>query len=236
MFEEIAGAFATQAQIDPGNPENDHIGSLIAEVQMVAPVTDKTMREQIRKHDELGLSTYILDTMKKAFAKKEKEYGSEVWFDVVRFMFISTLDTLFTQHLTSIDDLREGIGLRRHAQLDPLVQYKNEAFMLFEQLLRAIGFEGTRRIQNVQVELNTPLAQKEQEGLVFESAGAASAIDVATGKLEEEKAAKKKKVAALAPKKEKLGRNDSCWCGSGKKYKKCHMIEDEAKSKHNHDV
>jgi preprotein translocase subunit SecA len=89
-----------------------------------------------------------------------------------------------------------------------------------------------RRIENVQIEMNSPLVTKKQEGLVYESAGAAPAVDVATGKLEEEKAAKKKKSIVQPPKKEKLGRNDPCYCGSGKKYKKCHMTEDEAKSKH----
>ncbi len=229
MFGEIAQGYANQAQVDAEAPTDENIKALISEVQLIAPVTDKTMMERVKKHDEIGMAEYIQDTMEKAFSKKEKEYGQEVWYDIVRFMYVTTLDTLFTQHLTSIDDLREGIGLRRHAQLDPLVQYKNEAFTLFEQLLRTISFEGTRRMMNVQVEVNTDMTPKQQDGLVFDAPTAAPAIDVATGKLEEEKAAKKKKAKVSAPKKEKIGRNDPCWCGSGKKYKKCHMAEDEAK-------
>lgn len=232
MFEEIAQTFVNQAQINADAQSPDVVKTLVAEIKMVATVDEKKVMEHLKKHDDIGLGQYIEKSMQKTYEKKEKDYGADVWNEVVSFMFISTIDTLFTQHLTSIDDLREGIGLRRHAQLDPLVQYKNEAFSLFEQLLRTISFEGVRRIENVQIEMNSPLVTKKQEGLVYESAGAAPAVDVATGKLEEEKAAKKKKSIVQPPKKEKLGRNDPCYCGSGKKYKKCHMTEDEAKSKH----
>jgi preprotein translocase subunit SecA len=154
-------------------------------------------------------------------------------------MFLSTVDTFFTQHLTSIDDLREGIGLRRHAQLDPLIQYKNEAFSMFEQLLRGIYFEGSRRIFNVEITQGEPLPaleSKPQEGLVYEAAQPTSAFEAPKEKKKiknEALPAGRQELSMKNPvnPKSKVGRNDPCPCGAinpqtGKpyKYKQCGLI------------
>ena len=67
-------------------------------------------------------------------------------------IFLSTIDKYWTEHLTAIEDLREGINLRGYAQLDPLVEYKNEAFSMFERLVNDINFEATRRLFKIEVE------------------------------------------------------------------------------------
>lgn len=122
---------------------------------------------------------------------REKQLTPQVMRDVEKFVMLSVIDNLWMDHLDSIDDLREGIGLRGYAQRDPLTEYKSEAFIMFESLIAAIDDEIVHRIFKVQV--NVPQQPKTQ--LV-------STPPEGRGR--------------------KPGRNDPCWCNSGKKYKKCH--------------
>jgi len=95
--------------------------------------------------------------------KNEKEIGIEIWHDVVRSIFLSVVDQYWTEHLTAIEDLREGINLRGYAQLDPLVEYKNEAYSMFERLVQNINYEFTRRLFRVEVQVNAPEIVEEQK-------------------------------------------------------------------------
>ena len=125
-------------------------------------------------------------------------------------------------HLTAIEDLREGINLRGYAQLDPLVEYKNEAYSMFEQLMGNINLEVVRRLFRVEVEM-----KPKDEPMVYKSA---SAVDPFNQQPSSAKASKGKPITnqqlvasnQSSATNRKLGRNDPCWCGSGKKYKKCH--------------
>lgn len=179
---------------------------------------------------------YIMKETENKFAEQEEKVGKEVWYQVVRSLFLSTFDQFWTQHLSAIDDLREGINLRGYAQMDPLVEYKNEAFRMFEQLLSSIQYESIRRIMRVQVEKHDDhfhTSQPEQQEMILQSA---SRINPFKAEQEQEKQEKvkqpaRKMQASSIPsnsqpeevaKKKKIGRNDPCWCGSGKKYKKCH--------------
>ena len=181
-----------------------------------------------QKQEEFVL--HLIKAVEKKFSDQEAEVGREVWHQVVRSLFLSTFDQFWTQHLTAIDDLREGINLRGYAQMDPLVEYKNEAFILFEKLLSDIQYESIRRVMNVRVQKQDQAAQiqsqeeKETPHMHFHSA---SAINPFTGKAQAraEKASPDKS-SQPAQKKRKIGRNEPCWCGSGKKYKKCHMNTD----------
>lgn len=231
IFAEMVQTFANQAQLDDMADNEEQFNTLIKEINLFIPAKAETVKDHVNAKDVEGLVYYLTDLFDKEFKKREKKFTKPVWFDVIRFMFMSTADTFFTQHLTSIDDLREGIGLRRHAQLDPLIQYKNEAFSMFEQLIRGIYFEGTRRIMNVEVTEGEPgpaLETKPQEGLVFEAASQTNAF-------EEPKPKKEKKAKQLPPKgvndDKKIGRNDPCPCGAisestGKpyKYKNCGLV------------
>ena len=177
-----------------------------------------------QKQEEFVL--HLIKAVEKKFSDQEKEVGREIWHQVVRSLFLSTFDQFWTQHLTAIDDLREGINLRGYAQMDPLVEYKNEAFILFEKLLSDIQFESIRRVMNVKVQKQEQAAQiQSQEGketphMHFHSA---SSINPFTGKAQASpEKANKEQATQPAQKKRKIGRNEPCWCGSGKKYKKCH--------------
>ncbi|MBI1862771.1 preprotein translocase subunit SecA, partial [Candidatus Microgenomates bacterium] len=197
VFNEIVQSFANQAQLDDFADNPEQYEAFIKEVNLFIPAQQDKISELVDAKDTEGLIAYFTGLFDNECKKREKKFGKQVWFDVIRFMFLSTIDTFFTQHLTSIDDLREGIGLRRHAQLDPLIQYKNEAFSMFEQLLRGIYFEGARRIFNVEItqgEQPPVLEPKKQEGLIFEAAEQTSAFKAPAAK-------KEKKAKTQPPKK-----------------------------------
>lgn len=193
------------------------------------------------------VESYLNKQIEMLFNERERMLGKNVWINLVKGIFLTTVDTFWTDHLTAIENVREGINLRGFAQLDPLVEYKNEAFNLFEKLLSDIDYEFTRRIFRVQVEkgdarvLESSMQKQEQmkEGRVMKSA---SMIDpfqqkkliqqeqsrninyqkAGTEKTEQPQEILGFKVRAPGTQSRKIGRNDSCWCGSGKKYKRCH--------------
>ena len=121
---------------------------------------------------------------------------------------LSVIDALWMDHLDAVENLRGGIGLRGYGQRDPLVEYKNEAYTMFEQLVNAIDDEIVHRIYRIQVQHSPQAHQHMREQAAGEAVG-----------ISETSKGDKKQVASN---KRKLGRNDPCWCGSGKKYKRCH--------------
>jgi preprotein translocase subunit SecA len=170
---------------------------------------------------EDAIRTTIMNEFTSLLKKREKEVGKELWIDVKRYLFLDTIDRFWTDHLTAIDDLRQGINLRGYAQLDPLTEYKNEAFGMFEKLLTDVYYDVVRRLFQVQVNAeettkDIQAAEKEAPKIHLHAASSQSALE--TKKPTE--AAKRETQNSNATK--QLGRNDPCWCGSGKKYKKCH--------------
>jgi preprotein translocase subunit SecA len=132
-----------------------------------------------------------------------------------------------------MDYLREGIHLRGFAQIEPIVAYKNEAFTLFQDLMNTIWSDFARMIYNVQVQIE---GENGQGGVPQQQQGGAAALQYSGGTAEDQPSAYGGEaegygVDAEAPapveqrrvdEHEQLGRNDPCWCGSGKKFKKCH--------------
>jgi preprotein translocase subunit SecA len=197
--------------------------ALAQEFSTILPIDPNHLLAHIKGKGQDEVTKLLQLNLEKAFETKEKEIGKELYYEALKSIYLSTIDKYWTEHLTTIDDLREGINLRGYAQLDPLVEYKNSAFNLFEKLLQTIDYEVSRRILKIE------LAQAPEEQSLLEQSNvtysAAANIDVLNNtKLQEgssEPAKQPKKNTAHVNKK-KLGRNDPCWCGSGKKYKKCH--------------
>ncbi len=197
---------------------------LIKELDALLPATSKQLHEKLSTAiGEEAIREIVLGEFTTLLKKREKEVGKELWTEVKRYLFLDTIDRFWTDHLTAIDDLRQGINLRGYAQLDPLTEYKNEAFGMFEKLLTDVYFDVVRRLFQVQVDAQeTPqdlkAAQEVSPKIHLHAATAKSAINT-------QKEPSKVEVKAQnqsAPMQKKLGRNDPCWCGSGKKYKKCH--------------
>ena len=199
-------------------------------------------------HDEL--SDALVEAIKNRYAEKEKQFGSDLLRWLERRIILDVVDTQWKDHLLSLDHLREGIGLRGYGQKDPLVEFKKEAFVLFEDMMARIDNETIRYLFHVQIQQGPPPQPQQPPQVarqVAPSAGAAAAVASAAARAEEApqrlpdfaRALERKQerqqkdlqyqtgpAQAEAPKPvragAKVGRNDPCPCGSGKKYKKCH--------------
>jgi preprotein translocase subunit SecA len=159
-----------------------------------------------------------------------------------RQILLQIIDYRWREHLYEMDYLREGIHLRGFAQIDPLVAYKNEGFTMFRELMNSIWEEFARVIYHVEVNVEPadfePQAEAqpsdlqyagggpEQPSAMQEAAGAAAAgaavAPMAMDGSGEGQASSENPATVVKSDREKIGRNDPCWCGSGKKYKKCH--------------
>jgi preprotein translocase subunit SecA len=169
------------------------------------------------------------------YDRREQELGEELMRALERYLLLQIIDQRWREHLYDMDYLREGIHLRGFAQIDPLVAYKNEAFTLFSDLMNTIWSDFSRMIFHVEVQVEgengdspeqqyTPSGSSTRSGRVSYSGGAGSApsaLAEAAGEPEgeaEPAPVQQRRVAEV----EQIGRNDPCWCGSGKKFKKCH--------------
>ncbi len=162
------------------------------------------------------LADKLSETVRTHYENKEKRFGPEYMRFQERIIMLQVLDMQWKDHLWSLDHLKEGIGLRGYGQRDPLIEYKKESFNMFEELRTRIEEETIRFLY-----LFEPLSREEQEARERER-------EEARRRLKKEQnlvySAGDSARAAPAKKREtaKVGRNDPCPCGSGKKYKKCH--------------
>ncbi|MFA5196909.1 MAG: preprotein translocase subunit SecA [Patescibacteria group bacterium] len=151
----------------------------------------------------------VIAILKEKYNQKETKIGSELMRILEKALFLRTIDMLWIDHLDAMTHLREGIGLRGYGQKDPLVEYKNESYNMFKKLLSAIDLEIFNLI--FKAEISAEVATEPE-------AESAKTIQQATPQAREVSMQKQKSIKP----KDKIGRNDPCWCGSGKKYKKCH--------------
>jgi preprotein translocase subunit SecA len=169
------------------------------------------------------LDEVVQEAVKARFAERERELGPDLLQALERHEMLIVLDTQWKDHLLSIDHLKEGIGLRGYGQRDPLTEYKKEAFDLFEDMFERMKAAVIERLFKVQIVRDAPMelpamtawadARESRGGIAGEPARAAATP------------APRTQAAPRTPTGEKIGRNDPCYCGSGKKYKKCHYLK-----------
>jgi preprotein translocase subunit SecA len=160
----------------------------------------------------------IWEKLEARYADKEIQLGVESMHNLERYIMLNIVDAQWKDHLLALDHLREGISLRGYAQKDPLVEYKRESFDLFQGMLDRINTETIRYLFNLQVQVAAPVEQQLLERRRRQRRGRVAftkANETAFAGGEEEAA---KPVRNKGP---RVGRNDACPCGSGKKYKKC---------------
>jgi preprotein translocase subunit SecA len=197
----------------------DNLKKLVDEINFIFPVSYNEIKDLVEVKEVEKLVDFIFQKIKEAYLKNEKKLAP-LWQEITKSLLLNTIDYYWTKHLTAIEDLREGINLYGYAQIDPLVAYKNKAYMMFEKLLADIDFEFVRRLFKIEVNFN-PIEEnlgRKQTPMIFQSVSAVNPFEAKT------QPDSQPKTLASQPiiKKHKLGRNDPCWCGSGKKYKKCH--------------
>ncbi len=162
----------------------------------------------------------IVTASEEQYRRREEEMGEEVTRTVERLVMLRVIDSLWVEHLTATDEMRQGIGLTAYGQFDPLVVYKREAHDMWDQLLANIRRQITHTIYHVQ--LQAPPPPREAVGATEGRGGMpadapAEAQPVAVGA----RAGGGREAARRPVGAHKVGRNDPCPCGSGKKYKKC---------------
>jgi preprotein translocase subunit SecA len=155
-----------------------------------------------------GLAQYIEDAALKIYQEREDDIGADNMRSLERHIMLMTVDSLWKDHLLSMDHLKEGIGLRGYAQQNPLIVYKKEGFEMFQDMIARIKEETVGILYRVQLAESEPveqLRQSQEQKMVFSSGGDGPPP---------------KKKPVRNPQK-KIGRNAPCPCGSGKKYKQC---------------
>ena len=174
-----------------------------------------------------GLGELVGEAVRERYAQRERELGEELMRALERHEMLIVIDTQWKDHLLSIDHLKEGIGLRGYGQRDPLTEYKKEAFDLFQDMVERTKAAVVERLFKVQVVRDAPIEMPVMTAWANTREGRGEMPD--DGRMQgapmPAPAASAPRPAASSsrtPTGQKIGRNDPCYCGSGKKFKKCH--------------
>jgi len=157
--------------------------------------------------DRIELKEKILERALNVYEGRQKEFGEDIMRQLEKIVALNVIDNRWRDHLLEMDYLKEGIGLRSYGQHDPLVEYKHESFHLFRDMIEEVKNDTVKLLYNARI--HTGEEQERQHEKQYKNVSASGPGD--------ESASKKEPVIN----KEKVGRNDLCPCGSGRKYKKC---------------
>ncbi len=174
--------------------------------------TLESRKTQLLAMDQQSLADTIYDIALATYQAKETAYGDKLMRELERVVMLRVVDEYWMDNIDAMDDLKQGIGLRAYGQHDPVVAYKEEGYQMFESMIQSIKDETVRRMFLVRVQ---PQQEVKREKVAKET-GAAGAADGSS--------VKKQPIRTAA---KKVGPNDPCPCGSGKKYKKCCMQKDK---------
>jgi preprotein translocase subunit SecA len=171
-------------------------------VRMILPLPNEAIKQwETIKPDEI--EEYLVKIADEEYEKKEMAIGVENMQLLGRLVMLNAVDKLWVRHLTTLDELRTGIGLRAFGQQDPLVTFKREAFGMFENLNRMITHDIVHTVYHAQLQVNRPQAPRPMREVRAKDEQSRKAMPSRSGP--------------------KVGRNDPCPCGSGKKFKNCHL-------------
>ncbi|HKJ35436.1 MAG TPA: SEC-C metal-binding domain-containing protein, partial [Solirubrobacterales bacterium] len=227
------------------------LGGLQTLMASMWPVAEDLAEVEPNSSSREQVAELLSDDALGAYEEREEEFGEELMRALERHILLQIIDQKWKEHLHEMDYLREGIHLRGFAQIDPLVAYKNEGFLMFQSLMDSIWEEYTRMIFHVNVELQPSEVEErfgpdddgpaeiefsggtaeDQPSAIRQAAsgaGAVAAADAAASAAvsgepsEDQGAGPENPQTVVKSEQEKIGRNDPCWCGSGKKFKKCH--------------
>ncbi|TMF25515.1 MAG: preprotein translocase subunit SecA [Chloroflexi bacterium] len=207
---------AVNERCESRHPDNWDIEGLVGQLGTVFPLPPfgEIPPDEFGETKEAVVDR-LMQYAQTAYQAKEAELTEPMMRQVEQFVVLKTIDSKWISYLTMMEHFKEGIGLRAFGQKDPLVEYKNEAFQAFQELLNDIQFEIASNMYRVQVRAEPPVPTPPPAVLAANrgrpGGATATAVNSNGGGS-----------PAAVPAGTKLGRNDPCWCGSGKKYKKCH--------------
>ncbi len=177
-----------------------------AQAREVLPSVDvlDISRDELDNYEKEDLRETLLDAMTKAYEAKEVEIGTEMMRELERIVLLRVVDEKWMDHIDAMDQLRYGVGMRAYGQRDPVIEYKVEGFEMFEEMIRNIREDSVKMILRMRVNREQGTPKRER---------VAEPVSASHG----DGGPQKPKIRSS----EKVGRNDPCPCGSGKKYKKC---------------
>jgi preprotein translocase subunit SecA len=209
------------------------------------PITAQELREDLSDITRESLIEDFQEEARDVYAAKEEEFSADLMRELERFVILQVVDVRWREHLENMDYLREGVHLRSMAQKDPLVEYTSEGHRMFEELNLEIRDEVVRTLFHAEIEveeadqLQRAQAAQAGDGFAYEheslagaqaiaAAGGGSgmllgeAAGVTAGSLDAGGGSVMTQQRVTSDREKNLGRNDPCWCGSGKKFKRCH--------------
>ncbi|HXT35753.1 MAG TPA: SEC-C metal-binding domain-containing protein, partial [Chloroflexota bacterium] len=222
--------------------DNWDVDGLLKAMQAIFPVPAHFTEEYIRAQKKDDLIQEISDEADLAYEAREEQYGVEVIRQAERFFLLSIIDRRWIQHIDAVDELREGVQLQSAGQRDPLVEFRKTASSMFADLQATIRHEVVHVIYQFEVQVHIPPPPPsisivpggasprapQPQPLALASAAPPSGPPVATAEAPRVARAEGPALTRTTsgpsrpPNASKLGRNDPCWCGSGKKFKQCH--------------
>ncbi len=210
----VEGSVAAALSETGGLAEENGLAHLAAAMEGIyfARGTLASRKEQLLGKSAADVTETVFEIAQNTYAAKENAYTPAVMRELERVVMLRVVDEYWMDNIDAMDDLKQGIGLRAYGQHDPVIAYKEEGYQMFEAMIQAIREETIRRMFLVQLR---PTQEVKREKVAKET-GAAGAQKTEVKKQPVRNAAKK------------VGPNDPCPCGSGKKYKKCCMQKDKA--------
>ena len=197
------------------------------------PIEESALEDSGDRED---LEEKSIESVRDVWRQKLEENGGEQFLDIARQILLWTVDEKWRDHLHELDHLKGGIGLRAYGQKDPLLEYKKEAFSMFDSVLEDLREEGMKRLFRVRVTEGPAVPQPKMPTGTVTQHESVSAYGAAGPAPQAEQAQPQQRPAAqgaeapqprTAKRALRAGRNDPCPCGSGKKYKKCHLPIDQ---------
>ena len=208
MIEDLLDGLLAQTTDEKTYAEDWDLETLNNEVFRIFGIQLNLNAEELAEFTQEELREDLLNRIKGQYEAREQDFGEPIMRDLESYVLLQTVDSLWKDHLLNMDHLKEGIGLRGYGQQDPLVAYKREGHQLFQDMIERVKEETVRLIFHVQIqreeEMQQMRRQQEEQAMFYGPVG--------DGAPARSKNVKKDR---------KVGRNDPCPCGSGKKYKKC---------------
>jgi len=228
-------------------PDYERLTVGLADIVPFDDASIKRVKEELKKRgNKEEVRNLMYKVVDDIHATREKQVGEAVMRQVEKYAYLGAIDHLWIDHIDRIDDLREGVRLRAYGQRDPLVEFKNEAYQLFEGLIDKMDEELSHRIFRIgvaQPKPEIPMERARENIDTIDMTGLAAQTPDQTAQSGESVFAKSARrglaeaggeetsfpespppvTSPQSPvSKRKIGRNDPCWCGSGKKWKRCH--------------
>ncbi len=212
-------------------PENWSLQEFTEEARNIYLLNIDFKKEQIPDLNREKLFNQVQKAVMTFYAQKERAYGEEIMRKLEKYAVLMTIDRHWRDHMYEMDQLKTGIGLRAYGQRDPLIEYKRESFRIFSELIDVVDKEIVGMVFKLQVNMpeksrderrreaqhgNLVASHQESVGMGFGSATQREEANPVAA------ASKRGKAKPIKREGKKIGRNDPCPCGSGKKYKKCH--------------